>query len=59
MASTVMTRQATPADFEVALPLLERFFAEEEFQTPPAQVREELGELLNNPESAVFSVQLL
>ena len=54
MAPTVMTRQATAADYEAALPLLERFFVEEEFRTPLSQVREELTELLHNPESAVF-----
>jgi aminoglycoside 6'-N-acetyltransferase I len=54
MVPTVMSRQATTADFDVTLPLLVRFFAEEGFQTPPRQIREQLGELLDNPESAVF-----
>jgi aminoglycoside 6'-N-acetyltransferase I len=36
------------------LPLLQRFFAEEGFATPADRIRLEVGELLQEPESAVF-----
>jgi aminoglycoside 6'-N-acetyltransferase I len=42
------------ADFQITLPLLERFFAEEGFQTPPGQIGEQLAILLGDDESAVF-----
>jgi aminoglycoside 6'-N-acetyltransferase I len=54
MQRTVTTRRATMADFQIALPLLERFFAEEGFQTPPGQIGEQLAVLLDDDESAVF-----
>jgi aminoglycoside 6'-N-acetyltransferase I len=54
MTRTVVARQAAAADLEAALPLLERFFVEEGFQTPPGQIREQLAALLDTPESAVF-----
>jgi len=54
MQRTVMPRQATMADLESALPLLERFFAEEGFQCPAAQMRARLGEMLQDDESTVF-----
>jgi aminoglycoside 6'-N-acetyltransferase I len=42
------------ADLPTALALLERFFAEEGFQTPPWQIGEQLAVLLDDDESAVF-----
>lgn len=54
----VTIQQATPADFEAVLPLLQRFFAEEGFDTPRAQIGEELGELLGASDSAVFLARL-
>jgi GNAT superfamily N-acetyltransferase len=54
MSQTVTTRRATAADLEIALPLLQRFFVEEGFATPPGQIREQLVGLLAEPESAVF-----
>jgi aminoglycoside 6'-N-acetyltransferase I len=47
-------RQVGVSAFEEALPLIERFFVEEGFHTPSAQIREHLTELLADPESAVF-----
>jgi GNAT superfamily N-acetyltransferase len=47
-------RRATPAELRVALPLLERFFAEEGFGTPFEQMRAGLAGLLSDEESAVF-----
>jgi GNAT superfamily N-acetyltransferase len=54
MQRAVTTRRATMADFQIALPLLERFFAEEGFQTPPGQLGAQLAVLLDDDESAVF-----
>jgi aminoglycoside 6'-N-acetyltransferase I len=54
MPRVAIVRQATMADLEDALPLLERFFAEEGFRTPPQQIRSELVELLTADSSAVF-----
>ena len=54
MQQAVTTRRATMADLPIALPLLERFFAEEGFQTPPGQIGEQLAVLLDDDESAVF-----
>jgi aminoglycoside 6'-N-acetyltransferase I len=42
------------ADFQIALPLLERLFDDEGFQTPPGQLGEQLAVLLDDDESAVF-----
>jgi aminoglycoside 6'-N-acetyltransferase I len=50
----VSIRRATKAEFEVTLPLLERFFAEEGFETTSAQIRAGLVGLLSDEESAVF-----
>jgi aminoglycoside 6'-N-acetyltransferase I len=54
MSAAITVRQATSAECDAALPLLQRFFAEEGFATPPDQIRLEVQELLRNPESAVF-----
>lgn len=54
MQRAVTTRRATMADLPIALALLERFFAEEGFQTPPWQIGEQLAVLLDDDESAVF-----
>jgi aminoglycoside 6'-N-acetyltransferase I len=54
MSLTTTVRQATVADFDAALPLLQRFFAEESFATAPALIGESLAQLLENPESGVF-----
>jgi len=50
----VTIRQAKLAEFEAALSLLERFFAEEDFDTPQAQIRKALVGLINASDSAVF-----
>jgi aminoglycoside 6'-N-acetyltransferase I len=50
----VTIRQATGTEFEFALPLVERFFAEEGFQAPPGQIAVQLAALLDDEESAVF-----
>jgi aminoglycoside 6'-N-acetyltransferase I len=47
-------RQAGPADFDVALPLVQRFFDEEGFHAPPAQIPRQLLRLLQDADSAVF-----
>ncbi len=54
MSTAIAVRQAHAADFDAALPLLLRFFAEEGFATPPEQIAAELSLLLQGPESAVF-----
>lgn len=54
MQTGVTLRQATAADAGVALPLIERFFAEEGFAAPPGQMRRQLLGLLNDDECAVF-----
>ncbi len=54
MQHAVIPRQATIAESEIALPLLERFFAEEGFQAPPGQMRAQLAALLEDDETAVF-----
>jgi aminoglycoside 6'-N-acetyltransferase I len=46
--------QATLAELEVVLPLLERFFAEEGFDALQAQIGADLVELIGAPGSAVF-----
>lgn len=46
--------QATPAELEAALPLVERFFAEEGFSAPPEQMRAQLAGLIAGDDSAVF-----
>jgi aminoglycoside 6'-N-acetyltransferase I len=50
----VVIEQATLAEFEAVLPLLEQFFAEEGFYTPQAQIGAELLELIGARDSAVF-----
>jgi aminoglycoside 6'-N-acetyltransferase I len=50
----VEIERVTLAEFEVVLPLLERFFAEEGFDTSQAQIGAELVELIGAPGSAVF-----
>jgi GNAT superfamily N-acetyltransferase len=54
MDVSITVRRATIAEFDAVLPLLLRFFAEEGFDTPPAQIGVEVQELLREPESAVF-----
>lgn len=54
MGPGVTLRQATTADAGAALPLIERFFAEEGFYAPPGQMRLQLLGLLADDESAVF-----
>ena len=54
MQRVATARQATMAEFEDALLLLERFFAEEGFDAPPEQMRAELEELITADGSAVF-----
>jgi aminoglycoside 6'-N-acetyltransferase I len=54
MSTAFAVRQATIAELDTALPLLQRFFAEEGFGTPPDRIRLELRGLLTDPESAVF-----
>jgi aminoglycoside 6'-N-acetyltransferase I len=49
-----VVRQATVSDLESALPLIDRFFAEEGFQAPPGQMRKQLVGLLDGDETAVF-----
>lgn len=46
--------QATLANLEQALHLLERFFKEEGFRTPREQIRRQIEHLLCDAESAVF-----
>ena len=54
MQPGVTLRQATTADVAAALPLIERFFAEEGFIAPPGQMRRLLLGLLSDDECAVF-----
>jgi aminoglycoside 6'-N-acetyltransferase I len=54
MQQGITIRQVNHADFEPAFSLLERFFAEEGFQTAPDQIHTQLWEMLANDESAVF-----
>jgi aminoglycoside 6'-N-acetyltransferase I len=54
MQPNVILRQATVADLERALPLVERFFAEEGFVASPEQMRDQLAGLLAGDDSAVF-----
>jgi aminoglycoside 6'-N-acetyltransferase I len=51
---TLSVRRATSADLDAALPLLQRFFAEEGFATPPDLIRERLGEMLADLGTGVF-----
>ena len=44
--------------FEAVLPLLERFFAEEGFETPKVQIGEQLVELIAGSDSAVFLARI-
>ena len=50
--------RATTADVRVALPLIERFFAEEGFYAPSGQMRRQLLGLLADDECAVFLARL-
>lgn len=50
----VAIEQATLADSEAALSLLERFFREEGFGTPGEQIRGQVDHLLRDEGSAVF-----
>lgn len=54
MNSPITVEQASTAEFEAALRLLQRFFIEEGFDTPPEQIRVQLAGLLNSRSSAVF-----
>jgi aminoglycoside 6'-N-acetyltransferase I len=54
MDQTVLVQQASVHDLEAALPLIERFFREEGFRTPPGQISVQLLGLLQDAESAVF-----
>jgi aminoglycoside 6'-N-acetyltransferase I len=54
MNSPITVEQAGAAEFEVALPLLQRFFVEEGFTTSSEQIRVQLAGLLNSRSSAVF-----
>jgi aminoglycoside 6'-N-acetyltransferase I len=47
-------RQASRADLDAALPLLQWFFAEEGFATPPDLIRERLGAMLADPGNGLF-----
>jgi GNAT superfamily N-acetyltransferase len=51
---TVLVQQAGADELEAALPLIERFFQEEGFHTPPGQIPVQLLGLLQDPESSVF-----
>ena len=54
----VAIEPATLADLKAVLPLLERFFAEEGFDTPRAQIGEQLVQLIEASDSAVFLARL-
>jgi aminoglycoside 6'-N-acetyltransferase I len=54
----VAIERVTLAEFKVMLPLLERFFAEEGFDIPRAQIGEQLVELIDASDSAVFLARL-
>lgn len=54
MQPKVIPRQATVAELESALPLVECFFAEEGFVALPEQMRDQLAGLLGGDDSAVF-----
>jgi aminoglycoside 6'-N-acetyltransferase I len=54
----VAIERVTLAEFKVVLPLLERFFAEEGFDIPRAQIGERLVELIDASDSAVFLARL-
>jgi hypothetical protein len=54
----VAIERVTLAEFKVVLPLLERFFAEEGFDIPRAQIGERLIELIDASDSAVFLARL-
>jgi aminoglycoside 6'-N-acetyltransferase I len=54
MAQPIEIRQAIEADFKSALPLIQRFFAEEGFCAPSAQIRQQLLDLITGDDSAVF-----
>lgn len=54
MGPGVTLMQATMADLDAALPLVERFFAEEGFHASPEQMRRQLLGLLADDQCAVF-----
>lgn len=54
MDDSIEVRQAGAADFDAALPLIQRFFAEEGFHAPPGQIPRQLLGLLQDRECAVF-----
>ncbi len=54
MIPPIAVERATSAEHAVALPLLERFFAEEGFATPREQIRDQLSALLADDTCAVF-----
>lgn len=54
MAHGINVRRATIAEQRIVLPLLERFFAEEGFETPADQIRAALLDLLTDEGSGVF-----
>jgi len=54
----ITVEPVTLDEFTAVLPLLERFFAEEGFGTPQAQIAEQLVELIDGSGSAVFLARL-
>jgi aminoglycoside 6'-N-acetyltransferase I len=54
MVHKVNILRATMAELDIALPLLERFLAEEGFETPSNQIRAGLVDLLSDEGSTVF-----
>ena len=54
----VVIERVTLTEFNAALLLLERFFAEEGFDIPQAQIGEQLVELIEGDGSAVFLARL-
>ena len=58
MVHKVNIRRATIPELDIALPLLERFFAEEGFETPSNQIRAGLVDLLSDEGSTVFLARL-
>ena len=51
---TIAIRRAGPESFDPAFKLLQRFFAEEGFTTPPERIRQNLAAFLDNDGYAVF-----
>lgn len=54
MPASLTIHQATLEDIDSALPLLEQFYAEEGFATPPELMRDRLAAVLAHAESAVL-----